>query len=500
MKISKRRGISLVALIVTIIVMIILTAAVVVTGINTPRNTEYAIKMHNQAMVQDAVTLYIMTEMLNGIDDYTASSPAGTKALDVEEIVAQLYNVTTNKWVVANTETGEKGAVAKLGINLTEAELQANFTLDSKGVVGWVAGKEPTRETDEDEENNQQQPTKTLSSIAVSGTYKTEYEVGDTFDNTGLVVTATYSDGSEEVVTSSVTYEPTLDTALATTNTSITVTYEDKTDIVNITVEEVTTLGELITDGSMYGTAVTGYTAGLTGYEVSDWSVFYEDTTNGYVYLIASNVLTEAQIPTITGATKGAYNGYGSLYWSSAPAVQEMSSNSIFKAQWSNYAANENGKCVSALLNTNNWAAFATPSDTTIQDYVVGAIGSPTAEMFAASWSAKNTTAPLSMTNKNSSGTESTTGYYYNYNGSINTSHSGLATTGNELYFPKYNGNTTYYWLASPSALHVNNLCIVYSVGYVDYCHSYSTDVGVRPVVCLESDIPATVTANGIDI
>ena len=229
MKISKRRGISLVALIVTIIVMIILTAAVVVTGINTPRNTEYAIKMHNQAVVQDAVTLYIMTEMLNGIDDYTVSSPAGTKAPDVEEIVAQLYNVTTNKWVVANTETGEKGAVAKLGINLTETELQANFTLDIKGVVGWVAGKEPTLETDE--ENNQQQPTKTLSSIAVSGTYKTEYEVGDTFDNTGLVVTATYSDGSEEVVTSSVTYTPTLDTQLATTNTVVTITYEGKNKI-----------------------------------------------------------------------------------------------------------------------------------------------------------------------------------------------------------------------------------------------------------------------------
>ena len=66
-KVLSKKGISLVALIITIIVMIILTAAVVVTGINTPRNTEYAIKMHNQAMVQDAVTLYIMTEMLNGI-------------------------------------------------------------------------------------------------------------------------------------------------------------------------------------------------------------------------------------------------------------------------------------------------------------------------------------------------------------------------------------------------------------------------------------------------
>ena len=491
-KVISKKGISLVALVITIIVLIVLTAAVVITGVNVPSNADYAVKMYNKTVVQDAVTLYIMTSMLEGVED-------GVR--DVDEIVAELYNTTTNKWVVANTEAGEKGAVAKLGINLTEAELQAVFTLDASGVVGWVAGQEPTR----DEENNEQQPTKTLSSIAITTQPTTkEYEVGDTVDMTGLVVTATYSDGSEEDVTSSVTYTPALTEVTQTPGTTeITVTYSEKTATEKITITVVeattaTTLGELITDGSMYGRAVTGYTAGLTGYEVSDWSVFYEE--GNYVYLIASNVLTEAQIPTIPEATKGAYNGYGILKWLSAPAVQEMRSNSIFKAQWSNYAANINGKCVSALLNTDNWTAFATPSDTTLTNKVVGAIGSPTAEMFAASWSAKNTTALLTMTNKNSSGTESTNGYYYNYNGSIAEYHSGLTTTENELYFPKYNGNTTYYWLASPSARYAGYLCYVSSDGGVasdDYNYAIS---GLRPVVCLKSDIPATVTANGIDI
>ena len=165
-KVINRKGISLVALVITIIVLIILTAAVVVTGINTPRNTEYAIKMHNQSAVQDAVTLYIMTSMLDGMDNYDPSTAGAYTVKDVDDIVPELYNISSKQWT--------SNAATKLGINLTQDELQAVFTLDSKGVVGWVAGQEPTR----DEENNQQQPTKTLSSIAITTQPTTkEYEV-----------------------------------------------------------------------------------------------------------------------------------------------------------------------------------------------------------------------------------------------------------------------------------------------------------------------------------
>ena len=47
----------------------------------------------------------------------------------------------------------------------------------------------------------EQEQTAVLSSIALSGTYQTEFTVGDTFNYTGLLVTATYSDGSTKVVT-----------------------------------------------------------------------------------------------------------------------------------------------------------------------------------------------------------------------------------------------------------------------------------------------------------
>ena len=47
---------------------------------------------------------------------------------------------------------------------------------------------------------------KTLSSIALSGSYQTTFTKGDTFNHEGLVVTATYSDSSTADVTSSATF------------------------------------------------------------------------------------------------------------------------------------------------------------------------------------------------------------------------------------------------------------------------------------------------------
>ena len=66
----------------------------------------------------------------------------------------------------------------------------------------------------------------TLESITVSGPTKTEYEIGDELDLTGLVVTAHYSDGSEVAVED---YEVSgFDSSTAGEKT-ITVTYQDKT-------------------------------------------------------------------------------------------------------------------------------------------------------------------------------------------------------------------------------------------------------------------------------
>ena len=53
----ERKGISLVALVITIIVLVVLTGAVVITGVNVPQQGQLAVFKSNVSSIQDAVTL-----------------------------------------------------------------------------------------------------------------------------------------------------------------------------------------------------------------------------------------------------------------------------------------------------------------------------------------------------------------------------------------------------------------------------------------------------------
>lgn len=99
-------------------------------------------------------------------------------------------------------------------------------------------------------------PVPTLSSIAISGTLsKTSYYSGDTFDPTGLTVTATYTNSSTKDVTSDVDWTP---SPLETGITSVTATYQGKTAVYNgITVAPLT-LSSIILSGQ------------TTTYEIND--------------------------------------------------------------------------------------------------------------------------------------------------------------------------------------------------------------------------------------
>ena len=81
----------------------------------------------------------------------------------------------------------------------------------------------------------------TLESITVSGPTKTEYEIGDELDLTGLVVTAHYSDGSYQEVTD---YEVSGFDSAAAGEKTVTVTYQGETVSFKITVKEDTASSE----------------------------------------------------------------------------------------------------------------------------------------------------------------------------------------------------------------------------------------------------------------
>ncbi|MGN0813760.1 MAG: bacterial Ig-like domain-containing protein [Candidatus Coproplasma sp.] len=82
-------------------------------------------------------------------------------------------------------------------------------------------------------------PERTLSSIVITTPpEKTEYVEGESFDKTGMVVTANYSDNTSEQIT-----DYTVDkTTLAVGDTSVTVTYQGKTATQAITVKEAVTV------------------------------------------------------------------------------------------------------------------------------------------------------------------------------------------------------------------------------------------------------------------
>ena len=79
---------------------------------------------------------------------------------------------------------------------------------------------------------------KVLSSVAISGSAtKTSYEEGETFDFSGLTLTATYDNGSTMDITSSATWTASPETlTLGTTEVTVTATYNEKTATATIPV------------------------------------------------------------------------------------------------------------------------------------------------------------------------------------------------------------------------------------------------------------------------
>ena len=108
---------------------------------------------------------------------------------------------------------------------------------------------------------------KTLSSISVAtAPTKTTYTAGEYFDPTGLVITRTYSDSTSDSYTyadhtSEFTFSPTTETALTTSDASVTITYSGKSCNQAITVNAAKTLSSISVSTAP---TKTTYTAGET--------------------------------------------------------------------------------------------------------------------------------------------------------------------------------------------------------------------------------------------
>ena len=237
-----------------------------------------------------------------------------------------------------------------------------------------------------------------------------------------------------------------------------------------------------------YGLKVTNYES-QNGQ--NDWRIFYSDGTQ--IYLITGDYINTTETNRINSATGMTTSGYNA-YWSSAPAFQTVDSTTLTRFKATEYTLQsgiDNSKCVSTLLNDNNWSGYKDSGNKAEK-----AIGSPTVEMWMDSWNARYPKSSDKIYRKASTST-SNPGYYVGISQKPTSMSIDFQVMNkkdgysNKLYYPhtsEHNG-TGGYWLASSSAGNSGWVLIVGAGGSVSadgYGRSY---YGVRPVVSLNSGI-----------
>lgn len=144
-----------------------------------------------------------------------------------------------------------------------------------------------------------------LSSISVTTPpTKTEYNVGDTFDPAGMVVTAEYSDGTTKTITD---YTVTPSGALTASNTSVRISYTEndvtKMAVVEITVkDENSGSGEMDPDAEGIAYQLTGSFPDLASYRIY-YDVLMNLYNNGTVVAYGYNYLTGGDVSELSTGT-----------------------------------------------------------------------------------------------------------------------------------------------------------------------------------------------------
>lgn len=213
-----------------------------------------------------------------------------------------------------------------------------------------------------------------------------------------------------------------------------------------------------------------------------EWRIFY--TEGEYVFLIASDYLPHSMINKEKTGIIPYKNETGytcPIKWSDNVEWQTMTQQRLFKATGYTLKSKfQNSRWTSTLLNTSNWTQFV---DSSKASY---AIGSPTLEMWIASWNEKY--------NDNLAFGISTAGYKVGINtlgdsideGTMKTKPGYQVPEADNMYYPHKGafGGAWGYFLASPGANNSNSMVRVDAGGmlghnaYADYC--------LRPVVCLK--------------
>ncbi|MBE5806169.1 MAG: hypothetical protein E7313_05615 [Clostridiales bacterium] len=227
-----------------------------------------------------------------------------------------------------------------------------------------------------------------------------------------------------------------------------------------------------------YGDSVN-YTVNVDGVSepLDNWKIFYNDGSN--VYIIYGDYLPNSAIKTDSITKDGNLRGY----WKTENIGGV--SNKLY--------------AIDTITNTENWKHLLTDE---LKAKGATATGSPTLDMWVASWNEKGYTTVYKKYNREiSDGIYE--GYYVGKSEDSLTDRVGCVPKEEEDLFYPYDAdfmdNEQYckgYWLASPS--YVNEYCLIVCLtnGHLLYRMGYNyLYYGFRPVICL----PASMLGDKVD-
>ena len=275
-----------------------------------------------------------------------------------------------------------------------------------------------------------------------------------------------------------------------------------------------------------YGHVVTNYGKTIDTSLNDEWKIFYAgtmgDETEAHIYLIADSYVKYTSLPSKTTGEapntttylfkkntdwKSYFASYqsnpanindgilpaystGVMLGSSYATVANMQ-NLNYSYYRQNYAGTvqPNMRAVASMLDTNIWSSFMDSNGKAKY-----AIGGSTVEMLMKSYNESHGTdygakASSEAGYQITKTATSDTGWTTSIDSMISTSDT------NKLYVSESGTSNAFaYWLASPSSRNTDRVMVVYYNGIGDY---YDTNIGFRPLVCLNSDVELERQENG---
>ena len=545
MKRRNNKGISLIVLSITILVMAILAATAIISledsGIigrskNTVKNNKYSDEYTRLVVIKNGILTDNFGEIT--VDEYIKElQNKGLIESGVTTNEDGSKSVTTKTGFVANVmQDGESNVIISLGTS------NATIALNPISLSGDITSGPVTKTITVNATNVTGDITWTTSNANVATVIGTNSGATVTLKGIGTAtITATYGSAKATcsvnvtgtVVTPTITLNKTTisktinsgstatETITATTqnitgsltwtssNTSVaTVSASGNTATITmkaggtavitakngstsasctvvVTENEVSSngnLGSLITTAN-YGDTVN-YKVTVDGISYKNWRIYYHNSE--YVYLISADIVDEVNLDKGTTVASLSNKTVSTLPSGSNTLLDLYN---IFRVgNFNKFVLKDiiNGEtaynCQGVAQLITDYTNFANTTD--YGNNVIGAIGGPTIELLVAAWNSKKYSPTLYLT---------LTTHGYMLNDDENTS---LEVTSDEFYVTSDN----MYWIASPSADGIGPVGITI-VGYDRILDTYFNDgpCYVTPVVCLKASTPAKVGTGTYD-